>query len=232
MSERAEGRSPEDAAAEAVKAYIRLNREELAADGELIAQLLPDRFAGSPVRDLQQVVIEKLRRENASLRAERDALRSAQDANRRLDEAIRQAVLELLDARNFAEVIAIGLAAASSFGADKAAFCVESEEGGQRISTTGLRLLPSGAINALLGSDGMGAVLGAGGAALLGSTGARCASTVAFRLRIGSDAPLALYVLGAETPGRFENEDAESRMRYFARALERAIRAWLDLPKI
>lgn len=231
MSDRAEERAPAEAAAEAVKAYVRLNREKLAADGELLAQLLPERFRGD-IRDLQSFVIDKLRSENARLRAERDAHRAAQGAVRRLDQGVREAVLDLLDARSFAEAIAVAIAAAPAFGADKAAFCVESEEGGARISTAGVRLIPSGTIAAVLGRDGMGAILGGGGELLLGSGGAHCLSLAAFRLRVGANTPAALYVLGAKASGRFEGEDAESGLRYFARALERAIRAWLDLPRI
>ena len=54
-------------------------------------------------------------------------------------------------------------------------------------------------------------------------------SLAAYRLRIGRLA--ALYVLGAAAEGRFEERECEADLGYFARALERAIRAWLDLPK-
>jgi hypothetical protein len=72
MNETAGALAPE--AEEAVKAYIRLNYKRLAADGDLLAMLLPDRFAKGEVRDLQRHVIEKLRAENASLRAKLDAV--------------------------------------------------------------------------------------------------------------------------------------------------------------
>ena len=79
MSDRAESRAPAEAAAEAVKAYIRMNRARLAADGELMALLLPERFDSSDVRDLQRFVIDRLTTENAALRAEREGLRGARD---------------------------------------------------------------------------------------------------------------------------------------------------------
>ena len=126
MSDRAEERAPAEAAAEAVKAYVRMNREKLAADGALLAQLLPERFVCGDVRDLQSFVIEKLRVDNERLKSERDALRNTQVAVRKLDQGVREAVLDLIDARSFSEAIAVALAAASAFGADRAAFCVES----------------------------------------------------------------------------------------------------------
>ena len=94
-----------------------------------------------------------------------------------------------------------------------------------------MRLIPAGTITAVLGREGMGAILSNGGEMLLGPGGGHCKSLAAFRLRVGRDAPPALYVLGAREAGRFEGEEQEAGLRYFARALERAIRAWLDLPK-
>jgi uncharacterized protein YigA (DUF484 family) len=231
MSDRAEERAPAEAAAEAVKAYIRMNREKLAADGELLAQLLPERFAGDDVRDLQRFVIEKLRFENERLKTERDGLRDAQVAVRKLDQGVREAVLDLIDARSFSEAIAVAIGAAPAFGADQAAFCVESEQGAARTATEGVRLIPAGTIAAVLGREGMGAILSGGGEMLLGPGGSHCKSLAAFRLRVARETPAALYVLGAREPGRFEGEVSEAGLRYFARALERAIRAWLDLPK-
>jgi hypothetical protein len=74
MREHAEEFAPE--AEEAVRAYIRMNRTRLAADGTLLAMLLPDRFAGD-VHDLQRHVIEKLRAENAALKAKLEAVERA-----------------------------------------------------------------------------------------------------------------------------------------------------------
>lgn len=74
MSEHAEDLMPE--AEEAVRAYIRMNRARLAADGSLLALLLPERFPGE-VRDLQRHVIEKLQRENAALKAKLEAVERA-----------------------------------------------------------------------------------------------------------------------------------------------------------
>jgi hypothetical protein len=147
-----------------------------------------------------------------------------------LHHGVREALLELLDARSFSEAISGATAAAAAFGADKAAFCVENTDGASRTCTEGVRLIPAGTIDAVLG-ESMGAILSGGGALLLGAGGARCKSLAAFRLRIGRQAPPALYVLGAHEQGRFDGEEVEASLRYFARALERAIRAWLDLPK-
>ncbi len=230
MSERAPSREPAAAAAEAVKAYIRKNRARLAADGEFLSLLLPDRFTDAAVSDLQHYAIEKLRTENQALRAERDALTASADRGRRLSDGVRKAVLDLLDARSFAEVIAVATAAAPAFGADRAVFCIEAADGiPAATSSDGVRLIVPGTVAAVVGPDGMGAILSGGGELLFGRTGFR--AIAAFRLRIGLETPPALYVLGSLAEGRFDGHDSEAGLGYFARALERAIRAWLDLPK-
>ncbi len=143
MTEQAKNLAPAQAAAEAVKAYIRMNRERLAADGELLALLLPERGDIGDVRDFQRYVIEKLAAENAALKAERDGLRGG--ASVRMGEGARRFVLDLIDARSFAEAIAVVIAAAPSFGADRAAICVEGDKGTAKPRTEGVRLIPPGA---------------------------------------------------------------------------------------
>ena len=227
MSDRAESREPALAAAQAVKAYIRMHREKLAEDGELLGLLLPQRFGDGRVRDMQRHVIERLSSENAALRAKRDGLKS--DRSVRLGDGVRKLVLDLIDARSFEEAIAVATAAAPAFGADRVALCVEGENAAPR-GCEGVRLIAHGTTGAVLGRDGSGAVLSGGGEALLGAED--CKSLAVFRLRIGRETPAALYVLGAKSEGRFEGEETAADLSFFARALERAIRAWLDLPKL
>jgi uncharacterized protein YigA (DUF484 family) len=228
MSEQATAVAPEKAAAEAVKAYIRMNRAQLAADGELLALLLPERDDLGDVRDLQRFLIEKLTAENARLKAEREGLLSLRKSL--LGDGVRRVLLELIDARSFAEAIDAVTAAAPVFGADRAAICVEGP--GEKTRSEGVRLIPPGTTETVLGRDGSGAILSGGGELLLGEGGGSYKSLAVFRLRIGREAPAALLVLGAEAEGAFEEEALAADLRFAARALERAIRAWLDLPKI
>ncbi|HKD21677.1 MAG TPA: DUF484 family protein [Rhizomicrobium sp.] len=219
-------------AADAVKAYVRMNRAKLALDGELLALLLPERFDANDVRDMQRFIIERLTGETAKLRAERDALLAARDRAIKLGEGVRRAVLDLVDARSFEEAIDVAMSAAPAFGAVRAALCVESDDGVAPTGTKGVRLIPPGTIAAILGSDGMLGVLAGGGELLLGPGGDDCRSVAIFRLRIGRDTPAALYVLGATAEASLESDEAAADLGFFARALERAIRAWLDLPKL
>jgi hypothetical protein len=225
--------NPAQAAGEAVKAYIRMNRAGLAADGELLALLLPERFADAEVRDLQRFAIERLTAENRALKIERDAL-GPQDRGARLGEGVRRHVLDLIDARSFGEVIAVATGAASTFGADKAVLCIEGTDGIAATGAEGVRLIGPGTVTAVLGPGGMGAILSGGGELLFGPGGGAYKSLAAFRLRLGGGG--ALYVLGAAAEGRFEGREIVADLGYFARGLERAIRAkliekCLDPPK-
>ena len=114
MSERAPSHAQADAAAEAVKAYVRTDRARLARDGELLALLLPERFPNEDVRDLQRAIIDRLAGENARLRSERDLLKCARALASQLGEGVRQAVLALVDARSFEEIIVLARTAAES----------------------------------------------------------------------------------------------------------------------
>lgn len=230
--ERAEARDPAQAAAEAVKAYIRMNRVALANDGELLALLLPERFGEAGVRDLQRFVIDRLTNENATLRAERDGLMPGRATAARLGDGVRKSVLELLDARSFEEAIEAVTSSAPAFGGTRAALCVEGEMGAAPTGTDGVRLIAPGTAAALLGRDGTGVILSGGGEILLGPGGGACKSLAVFRLRIGRETPAALYVLGGNAEGAFEGDETAADLGFFARALERTIRAWLDLPKI
>jgi uncharacterized protein len=168
-------------------------------------------------------VLDKLAAEARSLRIERDALKGSHDRHASLSEAVRRTVLDLIGAANLGEVLAVAKGAAPGFGAEACAFCVEA--GGLDPSRhEGLRQVPPGTVNAVVGPEGMGAILSGGGALLLGEDGVHCNSVAAFRLHLG-DQP-ALYVLGAAAPGSFEGRAIESDLRFFAQALERAIRLW------
>ncbi|HEX3810326.1 MAG TPA: DUF484 family protein [Rhizomicrobium sp.] len=231
LMDRAQSLEPAMAAAEAVKAYIRMHREKLAADGELLALLLPERFADGQAQDFQRFVIDRLTTQNATLKAERDGLKSLRVERLSLGEGVRGLVLDLIDARTFEEAVRVATHAAQSFGADKAALCVEGDGAAVPKNAEGVRMIPPGTVAAVLGREGTGAILSGGGELLLGAGGAECKSLAAFRLKIGRDTPAALYVLGALSEGSFEGEETAADLSFFARALERAIRAWLDLPK-
>src|SRR5262245_193024 len=127
MTNRAEHLAPEEAAAEAVKAYLRMHRDRIANDTELLSLLLPPRYdRASGVSDFQRFVIEKLAAENAQLKSERDGLRRVSDRASLTREGVRHLILELIDARNFEDAIAVASRAAGALDVDRTALAVES----------------------------------------------------------------------------------------------------------
>ena len=147
---RAKSRLPAQEAADAVKAYLRMHREDVAQDAELLALLLPERFPESGnVRDYQHFIIEKLRGENAKLRGERDGLKKLTESAVNLREGVRALVLELVSARSFEDVVAIATSAPKALVADRVSLGIESAEAMSLPGIASVRLLPLGLVDSL-----------------------------------------------------------------------------------
>jgi uncharacterized protein YigA (DUF484 family) len=224
---RAETIDTAQAAAEAVKAYLRIHRTGGVEDTELLALLLPDRFPGAAnVHDYQNFVIERLKAENAALRAERDGLLRGSDRAGVTREGVRRLVLKLIDAGGLEETAQVALGAASALGVDMVALGVEGEAG-EFFSNAGFSMLPEGVVETLIERDAAGSVIKHAHATLLGGAIVPMPSTAVFRLRRGSNRS-ALYVVGMQEPECFNDGSETREIAYFVRALEHMIRAWLD----
>ncbi len=228
---RAESLAPDEAAAQAVKAYLRLYKGRVVDDAELLAALLPERFGETPnISDYQRFVIDRLVAENAILKSERDGLRRTSDRAALMRAGVRKLILDLIEARSFEETAAIAIGAAATLQADAVSIAIESGAAIQ-LGRKGICLLPPGFVGALLARDAAGALLNAGEYPLIFADAGAMQSVAIFRLGIGPKAPPALFALGARLPERFSDEGETREIAYFVRALERSIRAWLDLPK-
>ena len=227
----AENRAPDEAVAEAIKAYLRLYKGRVTGDAELLAALLPERFGDAPnISDYQRFVIDRLIADNAMLKCERDGLRRTSDRAALMREGVKKLVLDLIEARSFEEAAAIAVGAAATLQADAVSIGVESDAT-VKLSQKGICLLPPGFIGALLAREAAGALMNAGAYPALFAGAGPMQSVAIFRLKIGPKAPPALFALGARASDRFSDEGETREIAYFVRALERSIRAWLDLPK-
>ena len=92
MSEQAKSLPTAEAAAEAVKAYMRLKRTRVAGDGELLALLMRERDDIGDRRGFQRFVIDKLTSENTRLKAERGTPASRDTSSVRMGEGVRKFV--------------------------------------------------------------------------------------------------------------------------------------------
>ncbi len=231
MKNRAEKITPATEAAQAVKAYLRMHRAQILNDGEFLATLLPERFVGvGNIGDFQRHVIDKLQAENAALKAERDGLRRDSDRATLTREGVRKLVLDLIEARNFEKTIAVATESAGFLEVDRVALGVESADDTQ-IDCPGMCLLPPGLTDQLIERDAAGALIkGRVHPALFWHEDDSIQSVAMFRLNIGPSAPEALFAVGSADSSRFDDESETREIAYFVRALERTIRAWLDLP--
>jgi uncharacterized protein len=226
--DRAENLAPAEAAAEAVKAYLRIYRSRLAEDPELLALMLPARFGGEAnVRDYQRYAIDRLLAENAALKAECEGLRRVSDRAALRREGVRKMVLDLFDAKSLAATVAIAMGAAEQFDADAVSLGIEAGAP-PRLRADEIVELAPGLVDSLIERDAVGALLRGASHPALFPNQPDCTSTAIFRLRIGPKIPPGLYAVASRDSARFDDEGETREIAYFARALERTIRAWLD----
>ncbi len=226
--DRAEHLAPAKAAAEAVKAFLRIHRARLGDDPELLALLMPARFAGDTnVADYQRYALDRLLAENAALKAERDGLRSVSDRASVRREGVRKLVLDLIAARNLAEAIGIATGATQPLGADVVMLGVEAGAPPQLRADEIVALSP-GLVDSLFERESVGALIRGASHPALFPEHPDILSTAIFRLRIGPKTPPALIAVASFDPLRFDDDSESREIGYFARALERTIGAWLD----
>lgn len=230
--DRAEKRTPAEAAAEAVKAFLRIHRARLADDPELLALILPARFDGETnVADYQRFALDRLLAENAALKAERDGLRHVSDGAALRRESVRKLVLDLISARSLGETMAIAAGTASKLGAEAVTLGFEATAPRQLYVGDFVSLSP-GLVDALIERDAVGALVRGASHPELFPDQDDLLSTAIFRLRVGARVPPALFAVGSIDADRFDDEGETREIAYFARALERSIGAWLDRSRI
>jgi uncharacterized protein YigA (DUF484 family) len=226
--DRAAHRAPAEAAAEAVKAFLRIHRSRLGDDPELLALVVPARFANdASISDYQRYALDRLLAENAALKAERDGLRGNSDRASLRREAVRKLVLDLIAGRNLAESIAVAIGAGVPLGGDAVMIGVEAGAPPQLRADDIVALSP-GMVDALIERDAVGALLRGISHPALFPDKPNLMSTAIYRLRIGPRTPPALFAVASCDGTRFDDEGETREIAYFARALERTIASWLD----
>ena len=226
--EKAEHVNPAEAAAEAVKAYLRLHRHKISDDAELLALLLPERFSDEPnLVDYQRFLIGKLFARISELKAECDSLRPNSDRDSRTRESVKRIVLALSSAHSFEEAIAVACKVQKHLEADFVAIGIESEAAFDP-RELGMRLLPRGTVDRLIERDALGALL-IGDACKTFGADTECLQSIAvFRMRLGPKSPPALFAFGSKDPDRFDDAGETRELAFFVQTLEATIRRWLN----
>lgn len=231
-----EGGAREPTLSEAsVADYLRRNPDFLKRNQELLDVLEPPRRGdGEDVVDLQQFMLDRLRREVAQLKESRDDLLYTGRANMASTGRIHQAVLAILEARSFEHLIdTVVTDVGVILDLDAVTLCVEQAEDGPAPSRIrGVHQLEAGTVEALLGPKRTHAFLAdiQGEPELFGSAAGLVRSAGFLRMNISSATPPALLALGSRKPDHFDPGQGSELLQFLAQSLEASIRQWLELP--
>jgi hypothetical protein len=215
--------------------YLRRHPDFLLRHAELLdAQAAPGRRKGTGVLDLQQVMVERLRRDVARLRTDQDDLLANSRDNLSTQERVHRAALALLSARSFENLIeTVVTDLAVVLDVDIVSLGVEAGDGPlRRRSVEGVQLLPAGTVTTLLG-NGRDALLRddvEGDPAIFGAAAGLVRSDALLRVSASPATPPGLLAFGTRHPGYFNPGQGTELLAFLARVLEHCIRTWLDLP--
>jgi uncharacterized protein YigA (DUF484 family) len=218
-----------------VAAYLRQNPDFLVQHAELLEVLTPpSQQRGERVIDMQQFMLQHQRAEIARLKSQHRALIATSRANLASQSRVHAAVLALLAASSFEQLIQIVTTdLAVLLDADVVTIAVESS--GQqrpRLSHQGVQILNPGTVDTVLGTD-RDVVLQSdaeGDPMLFGDGAGLVRSAALLRLSVSAAAPAGLLCIGMRRTGKFHGGQGTELLSFLARALGVTIAAWLDLP--
>ncbi len=219
----------------AVLDYLRRNPGLIADHPEVLEALAPaPRFDNGNVVDMQTLVLQHLRTENRRLRDACAVVVAAARDNRSAREQVHAAVLQILAAGSFEKLIhTVTADLPLALDADAVTICLEAGDAAiPRAYAAGLRSLPEGAVDRLIGPGRDTALASdiAGDRMLFGAAAGLVRSQALARLRIGSGAPRGLLAIGARGSDTFDRRQGAELVAFLSRALELVIRRWLNPP--
>jgi hypothetical protein len=225
-------RASETLTVQQLKALVLSHADHFAGDADMLAALLPRADHNGQIADLQRFIIARLRQELAHVRAQGKAFVEAAAANLLAQERIHSAVLRLLEARSFRDLIRIvSQDLAALVGADAVVLCIETSDSQALPShlPPGIAVLPRGHVEATLG-EGTRHVLNAGRKLLpsvYGRLARKVRSEALIRLSFGRKAPPGLLVLGSYDAETFVPDQRTELLDFLGRTLERTLRGFL-----
>lgn len=227
----------ESLTADAVKQYLLANPDFILDDIDLIAAIAaPTKSVGDNVLDLQTTMIDRLQHKVGQLRDIQAELIDAASINALTRDRVLIAVLKIMDAKNFEELIAFiteptGLAAALDL--DTVALAIESKADVPGLGVRGLRILEAHGVDALIGSGEphrLSAEINSN-PGLYGASAPHVRSEALVRLTFSKSTPPGILALGSAHPEQFHPTQAADLLEFMGRVVERAVRLWLDLPR-
>ncbi|HZH27554.1 MAG TPA: DUF484 family protein [Azospirillaceae bacterium] len=221
--------------AEDVATYLREHPDFFLKYPDLLQNLtLPVPNHGERVVDLQHYLLQKLRSDMTHLKEQQRELISTTRANLNNQNRVHAAVLFLLDAHSFEQLIqTITTDLAVLLDLDAVSLLVEANGTTDfpHVHRSGVRVVDPGTLNRWLGKRDV--VLNDNITAdpeIWGSAAGLVRSEVLIRLRVSHETPDGLLAFGSREPDTFHNGQGTELVSFLARVVERCIRAWLDLP--
>lgn len=225
-------------AEDAVSIYLRRNPDFL---GQFLDQN-PDMLQSIPlgtrsqsvgnVVDLRDFMVERLRDETERLRGRLQELITTSRSNMTAQSRAHSAVLSLLAANTFEELIEIVTGdLAVILDVDVVTLCVEADgDTLPRSRMPGVLILEPGYIDSLIGShrDFMLTARCCGEPMVFGQGAGLVRSQALIRLSVSPHAPLAMLAIGSRRDTQFEDGQGTELLGFLGAALELTIRAWLE----
>lgn len=216
--------------------YLHRHPAFLAENPELWAILIPpsEHQSNGDVVDLQKHMMQRLQRRLTQLSSSQDELIAAGRSNMSTQAQVHNAVLALLEATDFEHLIhVVTQDFATILDIDIAVLLIEeSSLARPHAASSNLYVVRKGAIDRLLG-EGRDILLrerSEGPESIYGPAGNLIRSDALVRLNFSEAAPPGLLALGSREVGKFHPGQATELVQFLARAVERCVRSWLDLP--
>ncbi|MFD1626726.1 DUF484 family protein [Azospirillum griseum] len=217
-----------------VRAYLRGHPDFLVQNADLVPHLTPPSIdRGRGVVDLQMFMVDRLRGDLRRLKDQNRELLGSSRANLNSQNRIHAAVLYLLDAQSFEQLIhTITNDLAVLLDLDVACLVVESNGSDiPHVQTSGVRVVAAGTVADLLGHADVALNADIVGDPLLyGHAAALVRSEALVRIQVSSETPDGLLAFGSRDPHTFQQGQGTDLVGFLARVIERVIRGWLDLP--
>ncbi len=233
---RPEAPEREPTAAE-VAAYLRRHPDFLVRNPDLLGVLTPpSRRTGDTVVDMQHFMVERQRREIDRQKEQYRRLVGVSRGNLSSQSRVHSAVLLMLSARSFEQLIdIITHELTHKLAADVVSMCVETDGHTLPRAVRGtLFLLAPGEIDAALGA-GQDVTLNsgprAGNLSAFGPAAGLVRSEALIRLRFGEGAPSGMLAIGSRRTDFFQPHHGTELLGFLGHTIEHCIRAWLDLPQ-
>jgi len=223
--------------AETVAEYLLCHPEFFAARPELLDHLQVPAASlqgGGRVLDLRAALIERLRAEVGRMTLLRDEMVSAGRSNQQAQSRVHEAVLALLGATSFEQLIERATGdLAVILDLDVVALGVEQRaEDLPPVRLGGVFQLEPGTVDRLIGSGRELKLRAAvpGDPLLYGAGAGLVRSDALVRLVVSPATPPALLALGSRQEGHFHAGQGTALLGFLGAVLARCVRAWLDLP--